>query len=187
MKNVHTTGFGVEPFSLIKNEAQRDQMRSKIFSYIFLISIACNHQTDNTEKLQDQIDSLQDKMVNIYKPGFGEFMSNIQLHHAKLWFAGQNQNWKLADFEVHEIEEALEDIQKFNSDRPEAKSISMINPAMDSVTNAIQQKNIQSFRSSFNLLTITCNNCHRETAHEFNVVTIPSSLPVVNQDFKSVQ
>ena len=35
-------------------------------------------------------------------PGFEEFMSNIQAHHAKLWFAGQNHNWKLADFEIHE-------------------------------------------------------------------------------------
>ena len=109
------------------------------------------------------------------------------MHHAKLWFAGQNTNWKLADFEVHEIEEALEDIQKFNNDRMEAKSISMINPAMDNVSNASEQKNIHSFTSSFNLLTNTCNNCHKATEHEFNVVIIPSSLPVVNQSFKPVQ
>ena len=108
------------------------------------------------------------------------------MHHAKLWFAGQNTNWKLADFEVHEIEEALEDIQKFNNDRMEAKSISMINPAMDNVSNASEQKNIHSFTSSFNLLTNTCNNCHKATEHEFNVVIIPSSLPVVNQSFKHI-
>ena len=99
------------------------------------------------------------------------------MHHAKLWFAAENQNWKLADFEIHEIGEALEDIQKFNTDRPEAKSITMITPAMDSMINAIQQKNLQSFRRSFNLLTTACNNCHKATEHEFNVVTIPSSLP----------
>ena len=92
----------------------------------------------------------------------------------------------LADFEVHEIQESLEDIQKFCSDRPEIKAIGMINPAMDSVSNAIQQKNPQLFKSSFILLTNTCNNCHKATEHAFNVVTIPTNLPVVNQDFKPV-
>jgi hypothetical protein len=137
--------------------------------------------------MQATIDSLQKQLNETYKPGFGEFMSGIQTHHAKLWFAGQNQNWPLADFEVHEIQEALEDLQKFCSDRPELKTIEMINPAMDSVNNAIQQKNPQLFKSSFVLLTNTCNNCHKATEHGFNVVTVPTNLPVVNQDFKPVK
>lgn len=69
---------------------------------LFSISLfACNQQTDNTQVLQNRIDSLEQKLANTYKPGFGEFMSGIQAHHSKLWFAGQNENWKLADFEVH--------------------------------------------------------------------------------------
>ena len=94
-------------------------------------------------------------------------MSGIQMHHAKLWFAGQNENWPLADFEIHEILEALEDIQKFCVDRPESKSIGMINPAIDSISYAIQQKNLQLFKNSFTLLTNTCNNCHKATEHGF--------------------
>jgi hypothetical protein len=114
-------------------------------------------------------------------------MSSIQTHHAKLWFAGINNNWKLADFEVHEIGEALEDIQKFNTDRPEAREIGMINPAIDSVSSAIKQQNQSLFKSSYILLTNTCNNCHKATEHEFNVVTIPSNPPLSNQSFKPVQ
>jgi len=48
-----------------------------------------------------------------YKPGFGEFMGGIQVHHEKLWFAGTNQNWKLAGFEIHEIKESMDDIRKY--------------------------------------------------------------------------
>lgn len=134
--------------------------------------------------MQATIDSLQKQLNETYKPGFGEFMSGIQTHHAKLWFAGQDQNWPLADFEVHEIQESLDAIQKYCSDRPEVKAIGMINPPIDSVINAIRQKNTELFRSSFMLLTNTCNNCHKATEHGFNVVTVPTSLPVVNQDFK---
>ena len=161
----------------------------KILTFIItaLVIISCNQQNDKTEKMQATIDSLQKQLNESYKPGFGEFMSGIQTHHAKLWFAGQNQNWPLAGFEVHEIQEALDDIQKFCSDRPEVKAIGMIGPSIDSVKNAIQQKNPELFRSDFILLTNACNNCHKATEHGFNVVIIPSSLPVVNQDFKPTQ
>ncbi|SRR6266498_3547481 len=162
-------------------------MKFFILTLAIYILTACHQPNKEVQQMQIKIDSLQKQLAESYKPGFGEFMSGIQSHHAKLWFAGQNQNWELADFEVHEIKEALEDVQKFCSDRPEVKAMGMINPAIDSVANAVRQKNLQLFKSSFILLTNTCNNCHKATEHRFNVVTVPTSLPVANQDFKPVQ
>ena len=145
---------------------------------------ACNQQSDKVQVLQSRIDSLEQKLSDTYKPGFGEFMSGIQAHHSKLWFAGQNQNWKLADFEVHEIMEAIEDIQKFQTERKESQMIGMINPALDSINNAIQQENPLLFKSSYTLLTNTFNKCHRAADFEFNEVKIPDMQPFSNQDFK---
>jgi len=150
-----------------------------------LLLVACNQKPTQSSETQSKIDSLQSQLDKAYKPGLGEFMTGIQLHHAKLWFAGQNQNWPLADFEIHEIQESLDDIDEFCKDRPEVKSIGMLRPTIDSVTNSIQQKNLQLFEKSFSLLTTTCNNCHKATDHGFNVVTIPTSPPVSNQDFKA--
>ena len=163
-------------------------MKSSTFIIVLTILVSCNNQQPDREKqLTARIDSLENKLNNSFSPGFGEFMSSIQMHHAKLWFAGINSNWKLADFEIHEIEEVLEDIQKFNTDRPESKAIGMINPAIDSVSNAIKQQNEQLFKNSYSLLTNACNNCHKATEHEFNVVTIPAIPPVSNQNFKPAQ
>jgi hypothetical protein len=159
-------------------------MKTLLFISFFFFIIGCNQSNSHEQELQNKIDSLQQQLNDTYKPGLGEFMSGIQTHHAKLWFAGINQNWPLADFEVNEIKESLEDIQKFCNDRPEVKSIGMISQPIDSVNNAIQQKNLQLFTSSFTLLTNTCNACHKATEHAFNVVTIPMSPPVTNQDFK---
>lgn len=145
---------------------------------------ACNQGKDNTQVLQNRIDTLEQKLANTYKPGLGEFMSGIQTHHSKLWFAGQNQNWKLADFEIHEIMEAIEDIQKYQTERKESQMISVINPALDSVKLAIDQKDPALFKSSYTLLTSSCNNCHREAHFEFNVVKIPDTQSFSNQDFK---
>ena len=158
-------------------------MRILLVSLFSICLFACNQQTD-TQVLQNRIDSLEQKLADTYKPGFGEFMSSIQTHHSKLWFAGQNENWKLADFEVHEIMEAIEDIQKFQTERKESQMIGMINPALDSIYNAIKQQNPSLFISSYILLTNTCNNCHRAANFEFNVVKIPDSQPFSNQDFK---
>ncbi|HXB30429.1 MAG TPA: hypothetical protein VNW49_11450, partial [Puia sp.] len=65
-----------------------------LFSFFTLTS--CSQNENQTNHLQAQIDSLQKQLKNNYTPGFGELMSNIQLHHAKLWFAGDNRNWALA-------------------------------------------------------------------------------------------
>ena len=162
-------------------------MKLLFFPLFLIILAACNQPKDNIKQLQVQIDSLQNKLYNSYTPGFGEFMSGIQMHHAKLWFAGTNNNWKLADFQVHKIQGYLEAIQQFNTDRPEAKAITMINPAIDSVSNAIKQQNQQLFKKSFILLTNTCNTCHRATQYEFNVITIPANAPIGNQSFKPVE
>ena len=156
-----------------------------IFLLLSAITIfSCNNPADKTQSLKTRIDSLETKFAQTYKPGLGEFMSSIQIHHAKLWFAGENQNWPLANFEMGEIKESLEDISTYCADRPETQKISMINPALDSISNAIQAKNPQLFKSGFILLTATCNNCHQATQHAFNVIKIPDNPPFSNQDFK---
>jgi len=159
-------------------------MRPLLLLSIIMLLAACNQQNNDTTKLQSQVDSLQVKLNNTYRPGLGEFMLGIQLHHAKLWFAGQNRNWALADFEVHEIGESLDNIKKYCTDRPEVKNIGVIDPAINSINEAIKKKDLESFKTAFVALTTNCNNCHKTSQHAFNVVIIPTALPVVNQDFK---
>lgn len=98
-------------------------MKKIIFLLIAVLS-GCNPQAGQIKVLQKRVDSLNAKLADTYKPGFGEFMSSIQIHHNKLWFAGQNKNWKLADFEVHEIMESVEAIQKYQTERKESQMLS---------------------------------------------------------------
>jgi hypothetical protein len=158
----------------------------KIF-LIFLIALSffsCNQSSSKTKALQQKVDSLQIAVDNVYKPGLGEFMSQIQVHHAKLWFAGKEQNWDLADFEIGEMQEALNDIPKYCANRPEVKSLSMITAPVYNIDNAIKEKDEAKFVNNFTLLTTTCNNCHQETNHGFIAIKIPDIPPVSNQEFK---
>lgn len=150
----------------------------------FAVFTACEQPNNDRQQLEAKIDSLQNNLDKAYKPGFGEFMSSIQAHHAKLWFAGEAENWKLADFEMGEIKEALDGIKQYNADRAEAKSIPMIQPALDSMENAIRQKDLKLFKNNYTILTNTCNNCHHATNHEFNIIKVPTQMPFSNQIFK---
>ena len=47
------------------------------------------------------------KKLDASAPGLGEIMSGIQIHAAKLYFAGHAGNWPLVEFEMGEIDEAM--------------------------------------------------------------------------------
>ncbi|MBS1745951.1 MAG: hypothetical protein JST21_07255 [Bacteroidetes bacterium] len=126
---------------------------------------------------------MKTQINSAYKPGLGEFMSGIQVHHEKLWFAGNAGNWQLADFEIHEMMEAVDDIKKYASDRPETKDIDMLQPAIDSIRKSINDKNVHSFKSGFVFLTNTCNKCHAAVDYNFNQIKIPVTPPFSNQVF----
>jgi len=161
-------------------------MKTTIAILLLAFLASCSQ---NPRPAQDSpyVDSLALEVKEIresYRPGLGEIMLGIQLHHAKLWFAGTNNNWKLAEYEIGEIKESLEEATVVETNRPEVKTIGMITPAVDSVAAAIQEKNLPEFKRNFELMTATCNNCHTANKFEFNVITIPTALPVTNQDFK---
>ena len=159
-------------------------MKNVLFYLTAITVFSCTQSSSGNLALQKRIDSLQTEINNSYKPGLGEFMSQIQMHHAKLWFAGKEQNWDLANFEIGEIQEALNDIPKYCADRPEVKSIGMISAPVYNIANAIKEKNEKKFVGDFTVLTITCNDCHKETNHGFNLIKIPDVPPVSNQVFK---
>lgn len=161
-------------------------MKQLLFLFCLLGVGACNQSSDETRDLRAEIEKLHAEIQDSYKPGLGEFMNTIQLHHAKLWFAGINKNWPLADFELHEISETLDDIRKYNSDRPEIKLIGMLEPPLNTLNGDIEQRDQAKFRTDYQTLTQTCNQCHQNTDHGFNVITEPTSPPVTDQRFQAL-
>jgi len=159
-------------------------MKSIFIILLAFLFFACNSNSGNEAHLQSQIDSLQTKLSEMYKPELGELMTDIQMHHAKLWYAGHNQNWKLADYEVKELQEIFDDIKKYNADRKEVNLNGMIQGPMTQVSNSISNQNEKQFEDNFATLTKTCNACHMASKYEFNVVKIPEEQMFGNQDFK---
>lgn len=151
--------------------------------------IACGNNADviklqaDVALLKTQNDSLQ-KEIDAIKPGLGDLMLDVQIHHNKLWFAGKEGNWPLAQFEHDEIIELLKQAETIETDRKEVKLFpAMIYPQLDSLQYAIKQKNTKSFEEKFSALTNACDNCHKAINYPFNNIEIPSQPPFTNQDF----
>ena len=125
-----------------------------------------------------------------YTPGLGEIMAQSAVRHAKLWFAGQAQNWDLAAYEVDELHEGFEDAAKFH---PTHKHIQQPVPALiaqhmdqplKDLEKAIKTKNLPAFNQHFDELTVGCNACHQVSEFGFNRVTRPTHNPFSNQAFE---
>ncbi len=160
----------------------------KLFPLLISLILFTSCSNNKTAQPETQItaDSLH-KIMAQYAPGLGEIMGGIQTHHAKLWYAGINNNWKLAQYEIDELKERFVQATQIETERPEVKMIPMMYSSIDSVANAIHNKNMDQFKSAFHLLTASCNSCHAANNFEFNVITIPTAPPVSNQDFKVKQ
>jgi hypothetical protein len=122
-----------------------------------------------------------------YAPGLGEFMTATQLRHAKLWFAGMENNWELVAYEIDEITEGLEDAEKqfpTHDGVPIADMIKAnIDPAVEQLKKAVGAKSRTKFVVAFDNLTRACNTCHAGADKPFIRIQRPTSSPLSNQNF----
>lgn len=127
--------------------------------------------------------------VPTYTSGLGEIMIFTQMRHAKLWMAGEAENWELAAYETDELEEGFHDVATFypthnDSPLPLSKALpAMTNAPVAALRAAIAKRDKAPFEAAFDSLTAGCNNCHRTVKVGFNVVRRPTSDAFPNQDF----
>ncbi|CAN5217886.1 hypothetical protein BH09BAC1_BH09BAC1_12030 [soil metagenome] len=112
-------------------------------------------------------------------------MGHIQRHANKLFFAGQNANWPLAGFYVHEIEESMEEVADGHvvddgvniSQLMESLGI----PALEGLEKSIEAKNKTEFNTAYTHLVNTCNTCHQSANHPYIVIQNPKTPALDNQ------
>lgn len=117
----------------------------------------------------------------------GELMASTQMRHAKLFFAGQAQNWPLADYEMDELQEGFDDAVRLHPSHKGANVAellpSLTAPAMASLHGALEARDPAAFAQAFDALTTACNDCHQASNFGFNVVQRPETNPYTNQQF----
>lgn len=150
---------------------------------LFLIS-AC----DAPQSVENHQANTPETNATSFKPGFGMFMGYMQKFHEKLGLAGNNENWELANFYLHELEETVEDIEEMHPDRNETLLLSQMLPSqIELVEDAVEEKDLATFKEAYIQLTATCNSCHASTGYEFIEIQVPDKSSYPSQLFKKKQ
>jgi len=133
-----------------------------------------------------EIAALKKELAELKKsahhPELGEQMLTLQIRHARLWFAGQAQNWTLAAFELQEIKEAFDAVIEQNPDHAifQPQRLADILPAMTkapilALRDAIDHGSKAEFEKTFDGLSAACTGCHKVAGTDFLVIQRPTA------------
>jgi hypothetical protein len=121
-------------------------------------------------------------------PGLGEYMTTIQLHAGKLWFAVKASNWGLAKYELDELKETMEAAKGLNVEKNGVKISDVLDSVLQTqvaqLAESIKRKSESEFLKSYDETLSACNGCHTEAGYKFIHIVRPSAPPVTNQKWE---
>lgn len=110
-------------------------------------------------------------------PHLGEMMGQLQYYNLKLGLAVHHRNQALAKFYVKEVNETIDDIRSKQIVEGTMNMTEMfdrlLKTSIDSMDGAIAEYDTAVFTNRYQAIIVSCNNCHRETDHEFIVIEEP--------------
>jgi hypothetical protein len=123
-----------------------------------------------------------------FKPAMDDLMTMlVQPRHIKLYYAGQEKNWKLAAFQSNELRAALARIGRtiptYRNIGVDTAVASIFSEKLKAVDAAIKAADSTQFDASYRELTAACNECHVGMEHPFLVMKVPQSLNYPDQEF----
>lgn len=119
-----------------------------------------------------------------------DVMTKLQRHANKLYFAGERQNWKLADFYVEEIEETAKAFSKLDVMHGQVNVSglmgALILPEIEELERAVSEADSPAFRKHYQTLISNCNACHTAANLPFIVIQDPKTPVYDNQRYEPV-
>jgi hypothetical protein len=137
--------------------------------------------------LQDALKRVQTELAIAKEsmPGLGDYMTTIQLHVGKLWFAAKASNWELAKYELDELKETIEAAKGLNAEKNGVKISGVLDSVLQTqvaqLAESIERKNSAEFQKSYDETLSACNGCHIEAGYKFIHIVRPTAPPVTNQ------
>jgi hypothetical protein len=146
------------------------------------ISAASASPADDKAEIAALKKELAELKKAAYHPELGEQMLGLQIRHARLWFAGEAQNWMLAAFELQELKEAFDAVVEQNPEHAtfQPQRLADVLPAMTkapvlALRDAIDHGSKAEFEKAYDGLTAACTQCHRAAGNDFLVIERPKT------------
>lgn len=132
-------------------------------SFLMVGMAACEPAVDEAT-LDARLAEVQAELEDRFTPGLHTLMVDLGVRHANLWFAGEAENWPLADYMVHELEELVEEIEALHPTYREVRVAELIgemtHPAIKALEDAVDAGDLAAFQRAYDDLTVACNACH---------------------------
>lgn len=157
-------------------------MKNSLYTAKFLILLvsvavlfACNNKTDNSQG-EWITGTEQEKIKTIEKQfrGFDNAMVETGYRYQELYWAGQDENWEYADYQLEKIKIAIENGLERRPKRTKSAE-HFLNYVLPEMQKSIQSKDTVIFNKGFQTLTVNCNSCHAMEKVPFFKVQIPTA------------
>jgi hypothetical protein len=136
---------------------------------------ACNQHTEKETAQGDWIKGTETEQIKTIEKqfrGFDNAMVETGYRYQELYWAGQDQNWEYANYQIEKIKIAIENGLERRPKR--AKSAGhFLNYVLPEMKKNIESKDTVIFNKGFQTLTINCNSCHAMEKVPFFTVKIP--------------
>ncbi len=152
---------------------------SVIASVTIILAImisACQQQGDQViesrwagETVQEAVHGFENQFG-----GFDQTMMETNYRYNELYWAGVDENWGYAEYQLDEM---LGNIEKGFIRRPERQpsSVQFVDQAAPRLMRAIKAGDKDAFMESFNRFAISCNTCHAMEDVAFIQVIVPEN------------
>jgi hypothetical protein len=145
---------------------------------IVLLTFSCQQNTTNPAQGKWISGSEQDQIETIERQfrGFDMTMVETGYRYKELYWAGQDQNWEYALYQLEKIKKTIKNgLQR----RPKrAKSAEFfLTSVLPNMKENIQQQDTNIFNQNFDLLTRNCNACHAMEDVAYFTVKTPLDRP----------
>jgi hypothetical protein len=117
-----------------------------------------------TGNLEEKLETITDHLR-----GFDMAMVETGYRHVELYWAGQDENWAYAEYQVEKLQLAIERGLERRPARAESAQ-QYLELALPEMENAVKERDKELFNRTFETFTESCNACHHsEQVPHFNV------------------
>lgn len=136
-------------------------MKWLLFIFAFFMLWSCRNNQEQNAQGEWIKGTEQEKLETIENQfrGFDMAMQETSYRYQELYWAGQDENWQYAQYQVDKIEKAITNGLQRRPKRA-ASAQHFLNTVLPNMESAIKSEDTVIFRKSFNTMTINCNSCH---------------------------
>jgi hypothetical protein len=149
----------------------------QIFIIILTLGLfSCNQKTDEKTTQGEWIRGTEKEQIKTIEKqfrGFDNAMVETGYRYQELYWAGQDQNWEYADYQIKKIKIAIENGLDRRPKR--AKSAEhFLTYVLPEMKKSLEKKDTAIFNKNFQTMTINCNSCHAMEKVPYFSVKIPT-------------